>query len=123
MGTVSLWQHTDQTTGHGWSATGQGSRRRVREFRIGADEFAKLSTGQAIVHTTLGPDPVRAEIFKTVLPDGTPARIGDGPKHICEIALHPEDALQGLSDSTIHGRRDHGDKPRPGNARVDLGDA
>jgi hypothetical protein len=24
MGTVSLWQHTDQTSGHGWSSTGRG---------------------------------------------------------------------------------------------------
>ncbi|PZR86184.1 MAG: hypothetical protein DLM67_24330, partial [Candidatus Nephthysia bennettiae] len=40
MGTRALWQHTDQTTGHGFSATGTGSRRRVREFRVGSDEFA-----------------------------------------------------------------------------------
>jgi len=47
MGTRALWQHTDQTTGHGFSATGTGSRRRVREFRVGSDEFAELATGEA----------------------------------------------------------------------------
>jgi hypothetical protein len=120
MGTVSLWQHTDQTSGHGWSSTGRGSRRRVRQFRIGADEFAKLGTGQAIVHTTLGPDPVRADIFRTMLPDRSPARIGDGAKHACEIALHPEDALK--SRSSDGARQAVSDDQRlPDSAHFDLG--
>ena len=39
MGTRALWQHTNQTTGHGNQHSGQGSARRVREFRIGSDVF------------------------------------------------------------------------------------
>jgi hypothetical protein len=92
----------------------------VRQFRIGADEFAKLGTGQAIVHTTLGPDPVRADIFRTVLPDRAPARIGNGTKHACEIALHPEDSLK-TSDS--EGGHPVGDDAKlPDSAHFDLGE-
>ena len=124
MGTVSLWQHTDQTTGHGWGVSGRGSRRRVRQFRIGADEFAKLGTGEAIVHTTLGPDPVRARIFRTVLPDGAPERIGSGPNHACEISLHPEDALQTTKNGqTVESARRRDRAQLPGTARFDLGEA
>jgi hypothetical protein len=114
MGTVALWQQTDQTHGHGWGATGNGSRRRVREFRVGADEFATLATGQAVIHTALGPDPQRA----TVLPVAPCARLGAGERHSCEIALHPEDSLHAVSappprSSTLP----------PANPRVDLSDA
>ncbi len=122
MGTVSLWQHTDQTTGHGWSVTGQGSRRRVREFRIGADEFAKLATGQAIVHTTLGPDPCRAQILPVRLAEQTPDRIAGGPRHACEIALHPEHALQPSSSDTIDEPTAERQPPED-STRFDLGDA
>ena len=118
MGTVALWQHTDQTTGHGFNVTGQGSRRRVREFRIGADEFAKLATGQAIIHTTLGPDPCRAQMLPLTLAERTPHRIGDGPRHPCEIALHPEDALQASSGETAGS-----EQQLPDSSQLDLGDA
>ena len=39
MGTTAIWQSTDQTTGHGAAHSGKGSRRRVRQFRVGADTF------------------------------------------------------------------------------------
>ena len=119
MGTVSLWQQTDQTHGHGWGATGSGSRRRVREFRIGADEFATLGTGEAIIHTTLGPDPERALILPVVLPDAPLTPPIDRERHPCEIALHPEGALQ--AKTTTSPARSS--VPPPASARVDLGDA
>lgn len=117
MGTVSLWQHTDQTHRHGWGATGRGSRRRVREFRVGADEFATLATGQAIIHTTLGPAPERAMILPVELPDAPCSRIGDAERHACEIALHPEDALR----ASVPAPRQMGSSATA--ARLDLGDA
>ena len=40
MGTNALWQSTDQTSAY--AATGAGSRRRVREFRVSSDTFAEL---------------------------------------------------------------------------------
>ena len=49
MGTTALWQSTDQTSSH--AATGAGSRRRVREFRVSSDTFSELRVGEAIVHT------------------------------------------------------------------------
>jgi len=123
MGTRALWQHTDQTTGHGFSATGTGSRRRVREFRVGSDEFAELATGEAVIHTTLGPDPARARILPERLPDRDPVRIGQGPTHRCETALHPEQTLQ---HTVKHARkaheRDAGSQNSPTRG-VDLGDA
>ena len=57
MGTDALWQSTDQTSAY--AATGAGSRRRVRQFRVSSDTFAELTVGQAVVHTTLGPPPGR----------------------------------------------------------------
>jgi hypothetical protein len=63
MGTRALWQSTNQTTGHGTNHSGRGSARRVREFRIGSDTFAELGRGEAIIYTTLGPDPRRATIL------------------------------------------------------------
>ena len=41
MGTDALWQSTDQT--HAYAATGAGSRRRVRQFRVSSDTFAELT--------------------------------------------------------------------------------
>jgi hypothetical protein len=123
MGTRALWQHTDQTSGHGFNATGNGSRRRVREFRVGSDEFAELSTGEAIIHTTLGPDPARARILPLRLPDQSPERIGHGPTHPCETALHPEDALQHTSVPAGHSSEPDGGSQNTPAPRVDLDDA
>jgi hypothetical protein len=94
MGTRAIWQSTDQTRGHGAMHSGSGSRRRVREFRVGSDEFATLRRGEAIIYTTLGPDPQRATIIPTQLPPAEPSRIdASGPKHPAEIPFHPEDTL------------------------------
>ena len=69
MGTRALWQSTNQTTGHGSQHSGRGSARRVREFRIGSDTFAELGRGEAIIYTTLGPDPRRATILPVQFDD------------------------------------------------------
>jgi hypothetical protein len=92
MGTTALWQSTDQTSGHGLSATGLGSRRRVREFRVGSDTFAELQTGEAIIHTTHS-NPARVRVDALQLPDAEPPRIGDGPLTAIEIAIDPSSEL------------------------------
>jgi hypothetical protein len=92
MGTTALWQSTDQTSGHGLAATGIGSRRRVREFRVGSDTFADLQTGEAIIHTTHS-NPRRVQIDALQLPDRQPRRIGAGPLSPCEITTHPSTEL------------------------------
>ena len=93
MGTRAIWQSTDQTRGHGATHSGSGSRRRVREFRVGSDEFATLRRGEAIIYTTLGPQPQRAAILPAQLPAAEPTRITAGAKHSAEIAVHPEETL------------------------------
>lgn len=112
MGTRELWQSTDQTSGH--STCGKGSRRRVREFRIGSDQFAALERGEAVIYTTLGPDPERASILPAQLPDDPPTRIGEGNQHPCEVLVHPEDTLPGA----VH----HHQQP-PAVGELDLDDA
>lgn len=93
MGTRALWQSTNQTTGHGSQHSGRGSARRVREFRIGSDTFAHLQRGQAIIYTTLGPEPQQTTIQPQTLEPQEPQRIGTGEQHPCEMAVHPEDIL------------------------------
>jgi hypothetical protein len=93
MGTRALWQSTNQTTGHGSQHSGRGSARRVREFRIGSDVFAELDEGEAVIYTTLGPDPQRARIVPVGLEDRRPERIGAGARHACELLVHPEQTL------------------------------
>jgi hypothetical protein len=86
MGTTALWQSTDQTSGHGLAVTGLGSRRRVREFRVGSDTFAELQTGEAVIHTT-HTNPTRVHVDELHLPDAQPQRIGDGPLGAYEITV------------------------------------
>jgi hypothetical protein len=93
MGTRALWQSTNQTSGHGTQHSGRGSARRVREFRIGSDTFAELERGEAVIYTTLGPDPLRTMVFPVQLDDREPGRIGHGARHACELAVHPETTL------------------------------
>lgn len=93
MGTRAIWQSTDQTHGHGAGRSGKGSRRRVREFRIGSDEFAALDRGQAVIYTTLGPEPTKVNILPARLPHQQPQRIGYGDQQPCEIPVHPKDTL------------------------------
>jgi TraM recognition site of TraD and TraG/Type IV secretion-system coupling protein DNA-binding domain len=93
MGTRAIWQSTDQTRGHGAMHSGSGSRRRVREFRVGSDEFATLRRGEAVIYTTLGPEPQRATVLPARLPAVQPTRIADNKKHPTEISVHPEETL------------------------------
>jgi hypothetical protein len=86
MGTDALWQSTDQTSAY--AATGAGSRRRVRQFRVSSDTFAQLAVGEAVVHTTLGPPPVICQVKALELPAGAPTRIAGGPRSSCEMAVH-----------------------------------
>ena len=85
MGTDALWQSTDQTSAY--AATGAGSRRRVRQFRVSSDTFAELQVGQAVVHTTLGPPPAVCQVRALTLPAGAPPRIADGPRSACEMTV------------------------------------
>ena len=112
MGTRALWQSTNQTSGHGTQHSGRGSARRVREFRIGSDTFAELGQGEAVIYTTLGPDPQRASVIPVVLEDRAPERIGTGGRHPCELLVHPEHCLppiaQAASDAPRRGDVDPG---------------
>jgi hypothetical protein len=91
MGTNALWQSTDQTSAY--AATGAGSRRRVREFRVSSDTFAELRVGQAIVHTTLGPPPALCQVTPVALaPATTLIRFGDA-RGLCEMDVHPATQL------------------------------
>jgi hypothetical protein len=112
MGTRALWQSTNQTSGHGTQHSGRGSARRVREFRIGSDTFAELGQGEAVIYTTLGPDPQRAAVIPVALEDRTPDRIGTGARHPCELLVHPEHSLppivQAASDTPRLGDVDPG---------------
>jgi hypothetical protein len=88
MGTTALWQSTDQT--RGYAATGAGSRRRVREFRVSSDTFSELRLGEAVIHTTLGPPPVICAVKQLELLEmWPPRRIGSGARSSCEMAVHP----------------------------------
>jgi hypothetical protein len=94
MGTRALWQHTNQTTSHGTQHSGQGSARRVREFRIGSDVFGNLRRGEAVIYTPITGEPTRATILPVDLTPAQPIRIDlDGEQRACEIAVHPEDTL------------------------------
>jgi TraM recognition site of TraD and TraG/Type IV secretion-system coupling protein DNA-binding domain len=112
MGTRALWQSTNQTSGHGTQHSGRGSARRVREFRIGSDTFAELGQGEAVIYTTLGPDPQRASVIPVALDDRAPERIGTGGRHACELLVHPEHSLppivQAASDAPRLGDVDPG---------------
>ena len=101
MGTTALWQSTDQTSGH--AATGAGSRRRVREFRISSDTFSELRVGEAVIHTTLGPPPTTCQVQSLQLwTASSPRRMGSGERSACEIHVHPAAQLP------IAARRDEG---------------
>jgi hypothetical protein len=113
MGTIAVWQSTDQTAGHGSVHSGRGSRRRVREFRVGSDVFATLRDGEAVIHTTLGPAPARAEVLRVALADDHPDRIGGREHHACETLCHPELTLPHHAHATAGGQP---------SARNELGD-
>ena len=114
MGTKAIWQSTNQTTGHGSQHSGRGSARRVREFRIGSDTFAELGRGEAIIYTTLGPDPRRAVIVPVELDGGEPERVGTGARHVCEVRVYPELNLPAVGAD--HGETDPSVGPDPESA-------
>jgi hypothetical protein len=89
MGTTAIWQSTDQTMAHGAAHSGRGSHRRVRQFRIGADAFAELQRGEAMICSTLDGRPQRASVLRMWLPKADPERIGIGERHACEITTSP----------------------------------
>ena len=98
MGTTALWQSTDQTSGHGLSSTGAGSRRRVREFRVGSDTFAELPLGEALIYS-IHAKPTRVLVDPLILSDDRPAaRIGDGQRSALEIDV---DAATELSATPL----------------------
>jgi hypothetical protein len=66
----------------------------VREFRVSSDTFAELRTGEAVIHTTLGPKPITVDVQRLELPDEPAPRIS-GPRSECEIAVHPATQLPG----------------------------
>jgi TraM recognition site of TraD and TraG len=103
MGTRALWQSTNQTTGHGTQHSGRGSARRVREFRIGSDTFAELGRGEAIIYTTLGPDPRRTSIVPVEFDASEPERVGAGPRHACELSVHPQERLPAAAGAEAGG--------------------
>ena len=108
MGTRALWQHTNQTTGHGRQHSGQGSARRVREVRIGTDVFGHLRRGEAVIYTPVAGEPARAAIVPIDLAPAQPSRIDPhGEQHACEIAVHPEDTLPSIKTTADQA------KPRP----------
>jgi len=104
MGTRALWQSTNQTSGHGSQHSGRGSARRVREFRIGSDTFAELGRGEAVIYTTLGPYPRRTSILPVLLEDREAERVGTGPRHACELLVHPEHSLPPIVDAEPEAR-------------------
>jgi hypothetical protein len=95
MGTRELWQHTNQTDGHGSRLSGRGSSRRVREFRVPPDVFAELDRGEAVIYTQEGRQALRAQISTEPLPDSEPERIDPhGPTSEIEIPVWAEQYLQ-----------------------------
>jgi hypothetical protein len=98
-GTRAIWQATNQTSGLGAQHSGRGSARRVRQFRICADVFANLAMGEAVIYTTLVPDPTRVRIVPVALPPAEPERIGRA-QHPCETLVHPELILRAAGPSS-----------------------
>jgi hypothetical protein len=109
MGTRALWQSANQTSGHGSQHSGRGSARRVREFRIGSDPFAELGRGEAVIYTTLGPDPRRATIIQsssTSTSQSGSARDHATPaRYWCTLTELASDRLQRQRRGRRHGSR------------------
>jgi hypothetical protein len=97
MGTRAIWQYTNATDGHGTRNSGRGSARRVREFRIGADTFATLRRGEAVIYTPVTNDPIRAEVTAIVLDPPPELRAVDGAQLNYEISVHSEDYLASMT--------------------------
>ena len=61
--------------------------------------FAQLSQGEAMIYTTLGPNPRRATILPSQFDDRPPDRIGTAGRHTCELSVHPEERLPPAASS------------------------
>jgi hypothetical protein len=110
MGTRELWQHTNQTDGHGARLSGRGSARRVHEFRVAPDTFSHLDRGEAVIYSPEGRQADRTHISALVLPAGDPERIQrEGQRHRVELGVHPETTI---AHTVAAGTRRPG-KPRP----------
>lgn len=105
MGTTALWQSTDRTSGHGMTSTGDGSRRRVREFRIGSDTFGDLRRGEAVIYS-MHANPTRVMVDPVTLPNNRPVpRIGSDERHACEIGVHASTELPEAHGHSTRTRR------------------
>ena len=123
MGTTAIWQSTDQTVAHGAGHSGRGSRRRVREFRVGSDVFAQLRDGEAIINTTLGPPPQRVQVHPVELRAGEPQRIDGGQRQPCEMLVHPARKLRDLENTTDPDRAENTTRPKRSRSRRQKSDA
>lgn len=93
FGTISLWSSTDQTTGYGQIASGDGSRRRVRQFVVAADTFADLPKFWAVIGS-FSPRalPVKTKVDQLHLPPGDPIRTGGDTPTACETVIFTKPA-------------------------------
>lgn len=90
MGTRAVWQNTSQTGAHGRTHTGQGSARRVREFRVSSDTFGALGAGEAVFYTPVAGEPVRGHIDAVRLARrGRRCAKATSPRTECEVVVHP----------------------------------
>jgi hypothetical protein len=101
------------------NSTGDGSRRRVRQFRIGSDTFADLRTGEAVIYSVHA-HPTRVMVDPLTLPGTRPAPlIGSGPRHRCDIRVDastelPEPGAQPKRKPTAPKRKRTPAKPAAG---------
>ncbi|MGH2857666.1 MAG: hypothetical protein ACRDMJ_09285, partial [Solirubrobacteraceae bacterium] len=119
-GTTALWQSTDRTSGHGSVHSGDGSRRRVRQFRVGSDTFAQLGRGEAIIYTTIDGTPRRVRVLRTRLPQGEPERVGDDARHPVETTVHPAGTIDQIGASRDADAKVGPTKPPPANTTQAL---
>jgi len=71
----------------------------LQEFMVvpvGADTFAELGRGEAIIYSTVGGHPRRTRVLRARFPHVQPERIGTGQRHACEIEVHPASTLDQL---------------------------
>ncbi len=89
MGTRAVWQNTSQTGAHGRTHTGQGSARRVREFRVSSDTFGALGAGEAVVYTPIAGEPTRGRIQALRLNPARPRPVSvAAPRAAYEVSVH-----------------------------------
>lgn len=105
LGTRELWQSTDRTGGLGARTDGSGSRRRAAEFVVRPDDFKQLDRGEAIVWTTLGPQPAHVRVIPGPTLDQGPV---DGRGVYQPVRL---DSLDAVLDGATTPARSNGRGP------------